>query len=243
MANDHDALGGINSPDVTRPAPAGGLRRSLKVYCADVGSIAGGKFGWAGKSRDWSALGTSLEKLSRSIARDLDDGSPVALGFECPLFVPFVGDSSRLGCAREGEGARPWSAHAGASSLATGLVQVAWLLNQIKVDAAQPHSAFLSWADFGLEYRGLFLWEAFVSASSKRESHVADAAAAVEAFIDALPDPRSCVHCDGGAYSLIGAAMLRTGWTTSIAVLSEPCVVVRAATHLAPSSATPPAIP
>jgi hypothetical protein len=232
MTNDNSARDNMNARGGARLGTASGLRRSLKVYCADVGSIAGGKFGWAGKSRDWSASGTSIEELGRSIARDLDVGSPVALGFECPLFVPFVADSSRLGCGREGEGARPWSAHAGASSLATGLVQVAWLLNRIKLDATQPHSAFLSWADFGVEYRGLFLWEAFVSAASKRESHVADACAAVDAFIDALPDPLSCIQCGGDVYSLIGAAILRTGWTTNVTVLSEPCIVIRAATHL-----------
>ena len=214
------------APSVDEP------RRSLKVYCADIGSISGGKFGWAGKSRGWNASGASIEELGRSVARDLDDGSPVALGFECPLFVPFVADASRLGCAREGEGARPWSAHAGASSLATGLVQVAWLLHRIKQDAAQRHAAFLSWADFAIDYRGLFLWEAFVSAASKREGHIADASAAVDAFIEALPSPRSCVQCDGAPYSLIGAALLRTGWATSVTVLSEPCVVIRAATRV-----------
>lgn len=190
--------------------------RSLKTYCADVGSIAGGKFGWAGSSRGWEASGTSIDDLACSIARDLDADSPVALGFECPLFVPFVEDSSRLGCAREGEGARPWSAHAGAASLATGLVQVAWLLSRIKEEARQRHQAFLNWQDFGVEYRGLFLWEAFVSAKAKRESHVDDAKAAVDAFVDALPDPRSCIQCSDGAYSLVGAALLRTGWAVDV---------------------------
>lgn len=204
--------------------------RCLKTYCADVGSISGGKFGWAGKSRDWEGSGTSIDELGTSIARDLDAGSPVTLGFECPLFVPFGGESSRLGCARFGEGARPWSAHAGAASLATGLVQVAWLLSRIRQGAVHEHRAFLNWTDFGVEYRGLFIWEAFVSAKAKRESHVDDAKAAVEAFVDALPDPRTSVHCTDGAYSLIGAALLRTGWTTDIALLSQACVVIRAET-------------
>src|SRR5437867_2964803 len=106
--------------------------RSLKIYCADVGSISTQKFGWAAKSSGWADSGTSIEKLGSSIAADLESDSPVALGFECPLFVPFVAQSSRLGCSREGEGSRPWSAHAGAASLATGLVQVTWLLNRVR---------------------------------------------------------------------------------------------------------------
>ncbi len=209
----------------------GELRRSLKVYCADIGSIAGGKFGWAAKSRDISISGTSIEELALSVAHDLDADSAVALGFECPLFVPIVAEPSRLGCARDGEGARPWSANAGASSLATGLVQVAWLLGRIKAHASGSHHAHLDWAAFATGYRGLFLWEAFVSGTSKRGSHVDDAAAAVDAFYEALPDPRSCVR-SADAYSLVGAALLRTGWTADVAILSEPCLVIRAAAHL-----------
>jgi hypothetical protein len=88
----------------------------------------------------------------------------------------------------------------------------------------------LNWADFGVDYRGLFVWEAFVSVKGKGQSHVDDAKVAVDAFIDALPDPRSCVHCSD-AYSLIGAALLRTGWTKDVAVLAEPAVVIRAASR------------
>jgi hypothetical protein len=86
-------------------------------------------------------------------------------------------------------------------------------------------------AEAGLGYRGHFLWEAFVSAKSKRGSHVDDAKAAVAAFVDALPNPRTCVQCSEGAYSLIGAALLRTGWASDISLLSQPCIVVRAEPH------------
>lgn len=203
-------------------------RRSLKVYCADVGSIARGRFGWSARSRGTEKSGTSIEQLALAVARDLDAGEPVALGFECPLFIPFVADPSRLGCARDGEGARAWSAKSGSGSLVTGLVQVAWLLNSIKHDAEQSHRAFLDWTAFATEYRGLFLWEAFVSGASKRGSHVDDAAAAVAAFVEALPDPRSSVHCNGDVYSLVGAALLRTKWSADLALLSQPSLVIRA---------------
>lgn len=111
--------------------------------------------------------------------------------------------------------------------MATGLVQVAWLLKHIRQQTSQRHRAYLNWADFGVEYRGLFVWEAFVSAKAKGQSHVDDAKAAVDAFIDALPDPRSCIQCRE-KYSLIGAALLRTDWTKDLAMLSEPAIVIRA---------------
>jgi hypothetical protein len=201
--------------------------RALKTYCADVGSIAAGRFGWASRSRHGTSGGTSIEELSAAIVRDLDGDEPVALGFECPLFVPFGGSSAKLGCARDGEGTRAWSAQAGAASLATGLVQVTWILNSIRTQLKHPRPAFLDWAAFGEGYRGLFLWEAFVTGEAKGLSHMDDARTAVDAFVDALPELRSSVTCQQ-AYSLIGAALLRTEWTTDLAVLSQPAVVIRA---------------
>lgn len=54
---------------------------------------------------------------------------------------------------------------------------------------------------------------------------------AVKAFRAALPDPeaRSAVKPKGTeVMSLIGAAMLRTGWAESATVLGVPAVVIRA---------------
>ncbi|MGH7619689.1 MAG: hypothetical protein ACREPM_20945 [Gemmatimonadaceae bacterium] len=59
-------------------------------------------------------------------------GIPIALGFECPLFLPVPSTAVSLGAARQGEGNRAWSAGAGAGSLATGLVQVAWIARELK---------------------------------------------------------------------------------------------------------------
>lgn len=204
---------------------------AVRVYCADIGSISNGKFGWAGRGAGFEASGTSIEELGRLVATDLESASPVALGFECPLFVPFGGRPSDLGCARQGEGARPWSAQAGAASLATGLVQVAWLLDYVRRQAAGHHRVFLDWASFIAERQGLFVWEAFVSAKAKGQSHVDDATAAVEAFLNAMPELQSCLQCHE-AYSLVGAALLRTGWTKDLDILAEPAVVVRAAPRL-----------
>lgn len=71
-------------------------------------------------------------ELVDAVAGDLIAGEAVALGFECPLFVPVPATPLQLGAARLGEGNRPWSAGAGASSLATGLAQVSWILAELR---------------------------------------------------------------------------------------------------------------
>jgi hypothetical protein len=112
----------------------------------------------------------------------------------------------------------------------TGLVQVAWVLQQILADLNQPQRAFLSWRDFERAGSGLFVWEAFVSGKSKGVGHVDDARVAIKAFIAALPDPTrsNAVRSTTPVYSLAGAALLRTGWSSDIAFLSQSCLVIKA---------------
>ena len=78
--------------------------------------------------------------------------------------------------------------------------------------------------------KGLLLWEAFVSGSAKRTDHCSDAEAAVMAFEGALATGHwtSGVSCPEETYSLIGAALLRSGWSDDPRVLSEPCLVIKA---------------
>jgi hypothetical protein len=69
-----------------------------------------------------------------------------------------VGDrvERHRGAAEIDEGNRSWSAGAGAAALATGAVQVAWILQELRQRApdAQP---FLDWEAFTSAGRGLFL--------------------------------------------------------------------------------------
>jgi len=117
----------------------------------------------------------------------------------------------------------------GAGALATGLVEVPWLLRVIRERVAAPPAAFMKWDDFLRAGRGLLLWEAFVTGSAKRDSHANDAVAAVEAFRAALPDPtRAHALLDSEVLSLLGATMLRTGWTSDLMVLAAPTLVIRA---------------
>jgi hypothetical protein len=208
------------------------MHNRLLVACADVGSVASGNFGW------WACdgrFGQEPSTLAHTVATALDDGVPVALGFECPLFVPLRDDETCLTRARPGEGSRAWSAGAGCGALATGIVQVAWVLRAVREALRSPCAAFLDWHAFSAAGSGLLLWEAFVSGSGKGVDHLADAKRGATALLRALPTPllATAVHPDGPVYSLAGAALLRTGWTESVALLAEPCLVIKAAQNAA----------
>lgn len=197
------------------------------VVCADIGSVAKRNFGW------WSSRGVEGNEpstLAQHVAAMLNSGLSVALGLECPLFVPVVEKEKELTRARPGEGRRPWSAGAGAAVLATGVVQTTWLLKEIRREPTIHVPAFLSWSSFVASGRGLFLWEAFVTGDAKRKTHRQDARAAAKAFMQALPDPTRVnqVKSNSGVLSLVGATLLHTGWVTDLDILHEPCLVVKA---------------
>jgi hypothetical protein len=131
-----------------------------------------------------------------------------------------------------GESSRSWSAAAGAAALTTGLAQVVWVLREIRRRAGGSPAAFLDWPKFKRNGQGLFLWEAFVSGEAKRDSHVADAEAGLRAFEKAVKasSPVSAVTLPAytEAYSLLGAAVIRAGWSSDTKLLSEPCMVFKA---------------
>ena len=202
------------------------------ICCADIGSVANGKFGWAGHSGEperEGRFGTDIGEFAQFVAARLAVEEKVSLGFECPLWIPVADVPSRLTRARPGEGDRAWSAAAGSTSLTTGLAQVAWILDRIR-EQSKDTKAFLDWGSFQRSQSGLFIWEAFVTGKAKTGSNEADAMAAVTAFRDALghPEPKSAVEPKSRTRSLIGAALLWTGWSTDIQLLHEPCLVIRA---------------
>lgn len=151
------------------------------VVCADIGSIANGNFAWATSDDETYA---SIDDLAARVAEALTSGTLVALGFECPGWVPVPSPSAHLGRGRPGEDRHPWSGGPGASVLATGLAQISWILRALNsppldVPATTVRSA---WG----QDRPLLLWEAFVAGDRKPDDgaggHKADAAAGVEAF-------------------------------------------------------------
>ena len=204
--------------------------QNLVVYCADIGSVAAGNFGWARRPIDSvTETGTDIQEFADRVAWDLTEDRPVALGLECPLFVPLPDDPTHLAKARRGEGRRPWSAGAGPGALAMGITESAWILRRIR-SAVQPEvKASLDWSEFESRRKGLFLWEAFVSATAKGTSHTGDAVIGIDTFIAGLPDivGINAIPAES-VISLIGLALLRTDWTTDPQVLSQGCVVIKA---------------
>ena len=158
----------------------------------------------------------------------MNQGDKVALGFECPLWIPIRSSADDLTKARRGE-TRSWSANAGAASLATGLAQVPWILHKIH-EQAPDSKAFLDWESYQESDHGLFIWEAFVSNKKTATPHTEDAKAAASAFVKALPSPGTDITLPGESQcrSLIGAALLWAEWSSDQSLLHQRCMVIKA---------------
>lgn len=203
----------------------------LIVYCADIGSVRHGNFGWARLDRSGEVEehrgSAEIAELVDAVIGDLADARNVALGFECPLYVPVPAEPLALGAARVGEGNHSWSAGAGSGVLAIGIVQVCWILAEVRRRA--PVEAHMDWPSF-VERGGLFVWEASVTATAKALTHIDDAGRAVAAFSAALPDPTAANAVSAPRpFSLLGAALVWSGWSDDVALLHAPCLVIRAA--------------
>jgi hypothetical protein len=78
----------------------------LIVYCADVGSIQGGRFGWARGDGDAPGSdlqgGTDIQQLAEGVADDLDQGRKVTPWVRGPLLVPLREEPKDSGRARNG---------------------------------------------------------------------------------------------------------------------------------------------
>jgi hypothetical protein len=175
---------------------------------------------------------TNLERLVEAVATRLDDGGRVALGFECPLFVPLPLEMSLLGKQRSGEEGRPWSAGAGATVATYGAQQVTWVLRGIR--SAVTRSVTASTDINRLDDVDLFVWEAFVTEGAKAEDdgwmHVADARAAVEKFVECRSKETPSAINDTSVINLAAAYLARAGWDVAVdSLLSEPCFVAKAA--------------
>jgi hypothetical protein len=206
--------------------------QDIVIWCADIGSIKKKNFGWCrgelGKINSFS-IGTSIEDFAIGIAKDLSSGYKVAIGFECPLFLPIPDDPLFLTSARKGEGDRAWSAGAGCGALTTGLTETTWIVSKVKEVAEIEIKVTLAWDGFMNENFNLFIWEAFVSKSSKSTTHTGDAKVAVKTFINEYPNivQANAVIAEN-PYNLVAAALLRAGITDNVGMLSQSCVVIKA---------------
>lgn len=202
---------------------------NLAIFCADVGSIKKGNFGWAASlDTNIDFTGIDIEEFASEIAKQIRMGNKVAIGYECPLFVPVRKDPVLVNSARTGEGSRSWSAGAGTGALATGLVEIIWVFNRLSELLDTKPAVTFDWEEFQVK-EAIFIWEAFVTSSSKGKDHADDAKIAIATFINALPDPTTIDSIsESDVFSLAGAAALRTGWSTDLSLLNQPCLVVKA---------------
>jgi len=143
------------------------------VVGVDVGSVRRkGGFSWS--SADAAARGQDdPSALGQLVVDVLAAGRPVALAFECPLSVPVPGVQDEawqeLGRARTGEGNRSWSAAAGTGALATGLVQLSWVLAFLRDRARQSPRVTTSLERFMAGGADLLIAEAIVTSDGKPE--------------------------------------------------------------------------
>ncbi len=200
------------------------------IAAFDIGSPMTGGLAWAALENEKTGpneqTGCDIQELVALVASALGTG-PVALGFEAPLWVPMRSDPMTVTKARQGEGSRPWSAAAGASVLATGLAVIPNILTAIRRVAGHATVA-LDFHNPPDRPGALLFWEAFVSARDKGDSHEDDAVIAARAFqhacsnLSSTPNltPEPCLN-------LLGAMLLRTGWSSNLSLLEAETLVVR----------------
>ncbi|MBD3400919.1 MAG: hypothetical protein GF399_11410 [Candidatus Coatesbacteria bacterium] len=203
------------------------------LLCADVGSTRGGNFAWARLENGWVVGGTAIDRLRAQLSRACEEGRPVALGLECPLWLPVPTAESCLSRGREGEGNRSCFAPAGGYVAVLGLHQLCYLLSGITARSGYPVTQ--DWRSWFNDPSGLLLWEAFVSGPAHSDQgdalgHLRDAATALVEFARRLEDgePASDVSArDAGKLSLAGAAMLWAGLADESLLLRREVLVVK----------------
>ena len=207
------------------------------VACLDVGSPKRGNVGWAVVDNARSMTGRDLADFVAELAGHVDRGRTVALGFECPLYVPKRVDAFAMTDRRLGEGSLNWCGGPGSSVLATGLVQVNWVLAALRT-RANGLTATTRWREFSGREHPLFIWEAFITrhdgvtvelGPGEISPHEQDALCGALAFQqlsqfrDLLPSDLQ----DEPAISLIGLQLLESGLSTNVQLLSESCTVLK----------------
>jgi hypothetical protein len=204
------------------------MREDIAIGVIDVGSPASGSIGWAIHSPDLTELrcGGDLDEFI-DIVGDVALRYPTAIGFEAPLYAPYRGTAISVLKARSGEGARPWSAGAGASVTTAALGVVPYVLREMRLGL--PGATAHVGEKIPTTANAIYFFEAFVSAAAKGKDHQEDATIALEAFRTRLrDDPPVSDLGETEVFSLLGAALLRTGWSDDIALLEIPCLVVKA---------------
>lgn len=197
---------------------------SLHVAVVDIGALR--NLGWLVEGPSVNESGDDIDKCIQALAGASKIG-PLALGFEAPMFVPYAQERCDLGKGREGDEDRSFLAAPGACALVEGLVTVPYILEGIRYRARCARPTF-KWRE-RLSDRDLLLFEAFVAHVGKSVSHVDCARLALKRFPREW-ERRALFESDVNepcTLNLLGAILLRMGWTHDLSVLSEPCLVVK----------------
>lgn len=131
--------------------------------------------------------------------------------------------------ARKGEGSRPWSAGAGATVTTTALAVVPYTLQKLR-ELLPAANGWLDWSKLPGVAGDILFFEAFVSGSAKAVDHASDALRAADTLAERLSTGEGLMSDlnDPEVFNLLGAALLRTKWTTDVSYLEQSCLVVRA---------------
>jgi hypothetical protein len=212
------------------------------VYACDVGSTKvnektnENRFGWARlpEDQDQPQGGKAIDKCLESLAADVKSGHHLALGMECPLFLPMPESSEDLSSGRQGEEDRSCFAPPGGYVATLGLHQLAWLLKKIKTvqpDVGHHFTCDLAdWMPVNPQGKRILLWEAFVSKQAHSEEHERDAATAVTEFQRRFmgnPKFASDIEEEGAVLSLAGVALLWAEWSVDLGLLSARPHVIK----------------
>ncbi|MBN8507335.1 MAG: hypothetical protein J0L57_01850 [Burkholderiales bacterium] len=208
------------------------------IACVDIGSPKKGNVGWAVLHADSQRTGHDLDEFIDVVGVHMQAERPMAVGFECPLYVPKRDDLLAMTDGRLGEEGLNWCGGPGASVLATGLAQVNWVLTRLA--AAKPSAVGTTrWREFSSGRCCLFFWEAFITsragvsipieAVAGASHHVEDALCGALAFrqVAATDDEFPSDLGDERALSLIGMHLLETGLSKDMSLMSEPCAVLK----------------
>lgn len=198
----------------------------IVVGVIDVGAPR--NIGWAVLLGNQLKTGNDLDEFIEFFAEMAKD-RPAALGFEAPMFVPLRDELQNITKQRDGEKGRPWSAGAGATVTTIGLAVMGYTLTKLK-ERIPDKPATLDWHTWP-KGNEMLLFEAFVSGVNHAGpgEHWRDALTAAKGLVDAYPDldAHNAVTGDN-VFSLVGATLARTGWSTpSVELLAHPCLVIR----------------
>lgn len=195
------------------------------VGVIDVGSPK--NIGWAILNGNIADHGDDLDAFIERFAT-ISAGRPAALGFEAPLFIPHGRPLKNLTAQRVGENGKPWSAGAGATVTTIGLAITCHVLAGLRA-YTDGRRALLDWKTWP-NADDLLLFEAFISGANHAGpgEHWKDALTAALGFADTLVDldAANAVR-EANVLSLVGACMLRTGWSDDPQILAQPCLVIR----------------